>query len=58
MTPPLILASGSAIRAQVLRAAGLEFTVVRPPVDEEAVKAGLRAEGLSVRDQADALADA
>ena len=58
MTPPLILASGSAIRAQVLRAAGLEFTVVRPPVDEEAVKAGLRAEGLPVRDQADALAEA
>lgn len=58
MTPPLILASGSAIRAQVLRAAGLDFTVVRPPVDEEAVKAGLRAEGLSVRDQADALAEA
>jgi septum formation protein len=58
MNPPLILASGSAIRAQLLRAAGLDFAVVRPPVDEEAVKAGLRAEGLSVRDQADALAEA
>jgi septum formation protein len=59
MNPPsLILASGSAIRAQVLRAAGLAFTVVRPPVDEEAIKASLRAEGLSVRDQADALAEA
>ena len=53
----LVLASGSAIRAQILRNVGLEFEVVRPSVDEEAVKAGLRAEGLSVRDQADALAE-
>jgi septum formation protein len=54
----LILASGSAIRAQVMRAAGLSFAVVRPPADEDAIKAGLRAEGLSVRDQVDALAEA
>jgi septum formation protein len=56
--PPLILASGSAIRAQVLRAAGLTFNVIRPPADEEAIKASLRVEGFSVRDQADALAEA
>ncbi len=55
---PLILASGSAIRAQVMQSAGLSFTVVRPPADEDAIKASLRAEGLSVRDQADALAEA
>lgn len=54
---PLILASGSAIRAQLLRNAGLQFEIVRPHVDEDAVKAGLRAEGLNPRDQADALAE-
>jgi septum formation protein len=58
MTTPLVLASGSAIRAQLLRAAGVAFEVRRPPVDEEAVKAALRAQGLSPRDQADALAEA
>jgi septum formation protein len=53
----LVLASGSASRAQILRAAGLEFEVIRPSVDEDAVKSSLRAGGLSVRDQADALAE-
>jgi septum formation protein len=53
----LILASGSAIRASLMRNCGLDFTVERPRVDEEAVKAGLRAEGLRPRDQADALAE-
>lgn len=52
----LILASGSAIRRKVLEAAGLSFEVDRPRVDEEAVKVGLRADGLKPRDQADALA--
>ena len=55
--PTLALASGSAIRAHILRNAGLTFEVVRPSVDEEAVKQGLRAEGLTPRDQADALAE-
>ena len=36
--PRLVLASGSAIRAQMLSAAGLEFEVMRPDVDEAAVK--------------------
>jgi septum formation protein len=53
----LVLASGSAIRATVLHNAGLSFEVVKPRVDEEAVKLGLRAEGLSPRDQAGALAE-
>jgi len=35
----LILASGSAIRRQMLEDAGVEFEVVRPDVDEDAVKA-------------------
>ena len=55
--PDLILASGSAARAAMLRAAGLDFEIERPSVDEEAVKAGLRAEGLAPREQADALAE-
>ena len=55
---PLILASGSAIRAQVLSAAGLTFEVVRPLMDEEALKAGLRAADATPRDLADALAEA
>jgi septum formation protein len=53
----LILASGSAARRQMLSAAGLTFEVVAPRVDEEAVKASLRADGLAPRDQAGALAE-
>jgi septum formation protein len=36
--PPLILASGSAVRAMLLRNAGLEFAVQDSRVDEDAVK--------------------
>ena len=53
----LVLASGSATRAALLRAAGLEFEVVVPRVDEETFKEGLLAEGASPRDVADALAE-
>jgi septum formation protein len=55
--PDLILASGSPTRAKLLSAAGLTFSIERPPVDEEAAKASLRAEGFTARDQADALAE-
>lgn len=54
---PLVLASGSATRAAMLRAAGLDFEVVVPRVDEEALKAALLAEERSARDIADALAE-
>lgn len=54
----LILASGSAVRRKLLEAAGLEVRVERPRLDEEAVKASLRAEKLTPRDQANALAEA
>ncbi len=54
----LILASGSAIRRKVLQDAGLDIVVEKPRLDEDAVKASLRAEGLKPRDQADALAEA
>lgn len=56
--PPVFLASASAIRRQVLTNAGLAFEAVRPLIDEEALKLSLRAQGLSPREQADALAEA
>ncbi|MCE8513106.1 septum formation protein Maf [Ruegeria pomeroyi] len=57
MTVPLILASGSAIRAQLLENAAVPFTKDVPRVDEETVKAALLAEGAPPRDIADALAE-
>jgi septum formation protein len=39
--PEVILASGSASRRAMLSAAGVAFTAVVPPVDEEQVRAGL-----------------
>ena len=54
---PLILASGSATRLGLLRAAGLAVEAVPPRVDEEAVKAALLAEGHAPRAVADALAE-
>ncbi|MGE3303998.1 MAG: Maf family protein [Hyphomonadaceae bacterium] len=57
MPDRVILASTSSARQAMLRAAGLSFEAEAPRVDEAAVKAGLRAEGLPVRDQADALAE-
>ena len=56
MTAEIILASGSAIRAKMLRDAGVDFVIDKPRVDEEAVKLSLRAEKLKPRDQADMLA--
>lgn len=54
----LILASGSAIRAQILDGAGLDYEVISKPVDEAAIKEALLAEGARMRDIADALAEA
>lgn len=58
MPESLILASGSKIRAELLRRAGVDFTVETARVDEDSVKAALTAEGASPRDIADALAEA
>lgn len=58
MILPIILASSSAARADLLRAANVAFTQQAARVDEEAIRAALAAEGVSPRDQADALADA
>ena len=55
---PLILASASKSRANVLRAAGLTFEVEPADTDEDAVKAALKAEGASAARCAEALAEA
>ena len=55
---PILLASGSATRAALLRAAGVPFEAEAPRVDEEAIRAALAAEGASAREVADALAEA
>ncbi len=57
MTIPLILASGSEIRAQLLSNANVGYEIVKPRVDEEMIKRSLRAEGATPRDVADALAE-
>ncbi|HVI90781.1 MAG TPA: nucleoside triphosphate pyrophosphatase [Dongiaceae bacterium] len=54
----LILASGSAIRAQMLRQAGLDFAVETAPVDEAEIKLSLQAEGVTIERVAEALAEA
>ncbi|MGI9369894.1 MAG: Maf family protein [Ruegeria sp.] len=57
MSIPLILASGSAIRAEMLKNAGIPYLVQIARVDEDAAKQSLLAEGASPRDIADALAE-
>ena len=54
----IVLASGSEIRADLLRRAGVDFNVVRPRVDEQMMKEALVAEDARPRDIADALAEA
>lgn len=57
MTAPLILASGSEIRATLLRNAGLAITTETARVDEDAIKTALVAEQAPPRDIADTLAE-
>ncbi len=57
MTDRLILASGSEIRATMLRNAGVVFDVVVARVDEDAIKQALEAEDAPPRDIADTLAE-
>lgn len=57
MSAPVILASGSEIRAQLLKNAGLDFDVSVARVDEDAIRASLQAEHASPRDIADTLAE-
>ena len=57
MSRPLILASTSSIRLQLLRNAGLDVTAQAARVDEETIRQSLEAEGATPRDIADALAE-
>ncbi len=57
MIVPIVLASGSEIRARMLQNAGVPFRVQVPRVDEETVKSALIAEQAKPRDIADALAE-
>ena len=58
MENDLILASGSRIRADLLRSAALNISVESPRLDEDPLKAALLAEDASAHDIADALAEA
>jgi septum formation protein len=51
------LASGSASRRALLTAAGVSAEAVAPNVDEESYRTAMRADGVSVRDQAMQLAE-
>ncbi|WP_372604477.1 nucleoside triphosphate pyrophosphatase [Actibacterium sp.] len=57
MPKPVILASASQIRQDLLRQAGLEFQIKPARIDEDAIRAALEAEGATPRDVADALAE-
>jgi len=58
MPNPLILASASSIRQDLLRNAGVDFDVEVARVDEAMIRESLQAEGARVRDIADQLAEA
>lgn len=57
MTAPIILASGSEIRRQLLSQAAIPHDVFPARIDEDMAKAALQAEGASPRDIADTLAE-
>jgi len=57
MSKALILASGSASRRALLEGAGLKVDTIKPFVDEEAAKIGMRADGLEIGQQAMRLAE-
>ena len=57
MNLDLVLASGSQIRADLLRNAGIRFDVHVPRIDEDSVRCALEAEDASPRDIADTLAE-
>ncbi len=58
MSEPLILASSSSARRQMLENAQVAFRMVPARIDEAAHRAALSSQGTSPRDIADALADA
>lgn len=58
MSPRIVLASSSPIRANLLRAAMVCFDSIPARVDEATLRTGFNAEAIPPRDQADALAEA
>lgn len=58
MTRTIILASGSPYRKKMLEDAGVDFTVVRPDIDERAVEEAVAASGMTPDDLAQILAEA
>ncbi len=56
--PKIILASGSAIRREILSAAGIAFDVMRPDVDEDFLKKEAAARNLDLEETAMRLAEA
>jgi len=54
----VVLASASPIRADLLKRAGIDFEIEVAAIDEAAIRDGLRAEGASAEEAADALAGA
>ncbi|WP_341367751.1 Maf family nucleotide pyrophosphatase [Yoonia sp. BS5-3] len=57
MSEPIILASGSEIRATLLRNACVDFTTVIARIDEDLIRQSLQAEQASPRDIAGSLAE-
>ena len=57
MPQPIILASASEIRRELLERAGVPVECVPARIDEEAIRAALEAEDATPRDVADALAE-
>jgi septum formation protein len=57
VSPPLVLASGSVVRARLLKNAGLDFSIDVADVDEASIKTGMQAKGAPANDIAAALAE-
>ena len=57
MSLPLILASSSSTRREMLQNAGIEPEIIKPRVDEEMIRDSMLAEKASPRDIADTLAE-
>lgn len=57
MVIPIVLASGSSIRAQMLGKSNVDFDVIVPRVDEDALKQAMLADQAKPSDIADALAE-
>ncbi|MBT3331579.1 MAG: septum formation protein Maf [Rhodospirillaceae bacterium] len=55
--PPVILASGSTVRARLLKNAGLNFTVEVSAVDEDSIKQNMQADAAPAHEIAAALAE-